>query len=511
MASAFIVQVQSELTQDPNEETAALLRVLIYKTDNTAFGGNVPATPQWSGPLPRIVHVQAILYTSLALSLLSAFLAMLGKQWLNRYASTNVRGSAIERSQNRQRKLNGIVTWYFNYVMESLPVMLQLALLLFACALARYLWGINTTVAFVIIGITAFGLVFYLFILAAGSISVSCPYQTPGSRILRSAASIVAPAASAVSSTIGRGLTRSETVEMVWLNVHDHQPWWSRDNIKPFLRDVLRELLPALATDTRSLGRAIFRSMAASVHRVHSIFPRVSSTRSHPPGQQAFLLDLHCVSWVLHISLDKDDHLSTLKYLTTVVPPTGFDPTLVVDCFEILVDCARGIGNYAAITNRSEQLETVSAVCLLHTFSHLPAADRTSTTLTDVRQRFQSVFPSNTGRDSHPLYHTLGAIHGALYPDRNHRWLDWSNYKPSADEHIVVARGLSRLTWSEFQREEIRKVPRWILRFALHSLSRDPPPESSVVFDCLLITAIDLECDVLEDTITSLDERCVHD
>jgi hypothetical protein len=80
-----------------------------------------------------------ILFASLAASLLSAFLAMLGKQWLNRYQSTDMRGTAIERSQNRQRNLDGVVAWYFDYVLESLPLMLQVALLLLGCALSRYL------------------------------------------------------------------------------------------------------------------------------------------------------------------------------------------------------------------------------------------------------------------------------------------------------------------------------------------------------------------------------------
>src|SRR5258708_39886157 len=131
-----------------------------------------------------MVHVQAILFASLSASLLSAFLAMLGKQWLNRYASTEMRGSAIERGQSRQRKLDGIVAWYFDSVMESLPVMLQAALLLLGCALSRYLWKISATAASVVVGVTLFGVVFYLFVIIAGSASESCPYQTPGSRIL---------------------------------------------------------------------------------------------------------------------------------------------------------------------------------------------------------------------------------------------------------------------------------------------------------------------------------------
>jgi len=44
---------------------------------------------------------------------------MLGKEWLDRYASIDVRGSTIERSHNRQRKLDGIVSWYFDRVIES--------------------------------------------------------------------------------------------------------------------------------------------------------------------------------------------------------------------------------------------------------------------------------------------------------------------------------------------------------------------------------------------------------
>ena len=70
MASAFIIQVQSELQSDPNEETAALLRVLIYKIDNTTFGGDIPTLPQWNGPPQTIIQVQSLLYASLITSFL---------------------------------------------------------------------------------------------------------------------------------------------------------------------------------------------------------------------------------------------------------------------------------------------------------------------------------------------------------------------------------------------------------------------------------------------------------
>jgi len=210
VTSAFIIQVQPQLQSDPNEETAALLRVLIHKIDNTTFGDNVPPIPEWSGPPRIIVQVQAILYASLAASLFSAFLAMLGKQWLNRYASIDMRGSAIERSQNRQRKLDGIVTWYFDYVVELLPLMLQFALLLLGCALSRYLWEIDTTVASVVLGVTSFGVVSYAFIVVAGTASVSCPYQTPGAHALRR---ITPLTLRALRSALRSAFTHSTTIK----------------------------------------------------------------------------------------------------------------------------------------------------------------------------------------------------------------------------------------------------------------------------------------------------------
>ena len=170
MASAFIIVVHSKFRPNPTEETNALLRVIIYKMDDTASGGQVPTIPRWTGPPRMIVQVQAILLASLSASLFSAFLAILAKQWLNLCTPVDMRGTIVERSQYRQLKLGGIITWYFDRVMKLLPLTLQTAFLLLGCALSRYLWEINTTVASVFLGVTSFGVLFYLFIAIAGSV-----------------------------------------------------------------------------------------------------------------------------------------------------------------------------------------------------------------------------------------------------------------------------------------------------------------------------------------------------
>jgi hypothetical protein len=118
------------------------------------------------------------------MSLLAAFVAMLGKQWLNRYLR-HAGGSMIERCADRQRKIDGLEKWPFQLFIESLPVMLQIALLLLSCGLSRYVWSVNISVARVVISFTVLGVIFYLGIVIAGTSSYECPFQTPASTTLR--------------------------------------------------------------------------------------------------------------------------------------------------------------------------------------------------------------------------------------------------------------------------------------------------------------------------------------
>ena len=156
-----------------------VLEIIANSSLGRISAGDAPDFPRWDGPDPATAHVLAILYSSLASSLLAAFIAMLGKQWLNRYGQTETRGSAMDRSRDRQRKIDGMTNWHFALVMECLPLMLQAALLLLGYALSQYLFSIDKTVASVAIGFTSFGLLFYFLIVAAATFSYDCPFQTP--------------------------------------------------------------------------------------------------------------------------------------------------------------------------------------------------------------------------------------------------------------------------------------------------------------------------------------------
>jgi hypothetical protein len=91
----------------------------------------------------------------------------------------------VERCGDRQRKFVGLEKWPFRLFINSLPIMLQIALLLLACGLSRYVWSVNTSVARVVISFTVLGILFYLGIVIAGASSYQCPFQTPASTALR--------------------------------------------------------------------------------------------------------------------------------------------------------------------------------------------------------------------------------------------------------------------------------------------------------------------------------------
>ena len=427
MASAFIIEVNSELKPDPNDETAALLRVLLYKIDNTTFGHTVPALPQWSGPSYTVVQVQAVLFASLAASLISALLAMLAKQWLSRYDSADVKGTTAERAQNRQMKLDGIDTWLFYYVMEALPLMLQIALLLLGCALSRYFWEINFLAASIVLGITLVVATFYYFITVAGTVYESCPYQTP-------------------------------------------------------VVNMIRQILP-----------------------LFGIPPRRRTT-----DQQRKKLDLRCISWILRTSLDKDVHRLALDYLWTIPELPHVEPMLVSDCFNVFIGCVNAYDGVVEIADGSKHLMSTAATGFLRTSYQLLVTDPNRSAMVDLRRNCRKKFELYPCSDfgGLPSGYTMILIHALFNENSILRRITWDYDRPSAPEHALLAQYILKAAQKRYKESRHRKVPRWALRFALYSLSLDPPPPTLVVVECLKIIAIDLDCDI--SSFTASDERYVH-
>ena len=237
-----------------------------------------------------------------------------------------------------------------------------------------------------------------------------------------------------------------------------------------------------------------------------SVRPRDLWSRVRSTFDSQTTLELRSISWILRTSLNEAVRLSTFKYLISIPELHKVDPTLVEDCFHVFIGCI-SLRNGMAVTIRqgSEQLATVSARCFFRTFHHISVTDPTSSVLGSLRKCYNATFPRGTDFRDLPFQHTMTLVHILIEKRLSPGHIEWDNDGLSTQERIPLAWYM--LQAAQVGHETKHKVPRWILRFALHSLSLDPPPPSSVVADCLKVIAIDLDCDVSD--ITATDERCV--
>ena len=185
-----------------------------------------------------------------------------------------------------------------------------------------------------------------------------------------------------------------------------------------------------------------------------------------------------------------------------------FNPLLVVGCFNAFISCINVRDRRVVIKQGLKQLAIVSASSLLRAFHSLSVTDPTSSVLADLHRRYDKVFPQTTSFMGLPFRATMTVMHTLVKEGSSPRRIQWDDYTLSSQEHVPFARYMVAVAQAEYQPVRRGKVPRWILRFALHSLSLDPPPPASVVADCLTIIATDLGCDIFD--IMTLNERCVR-
>jgi Family of unknown function (DUF6535) len=185
--------MQSSLSPITSDTTNALLMILINTVNSSIFPAQQAALPIWTGPSSTTIWIQTLAYTSLSSSLLAAFGAVLGKQWLGHFKTSRFgRGALHERCQRRQKKLDMLETWYFSAIVSTLPLFLQMSLLFFSIALTAHIWTLQHTVASVIMVTMAFGFIFYIFTVVSSLRLPDCPFQTPVSMMLQHAASTLA-------------------------------------------------------------------------------------------------------------------------------------------------------------------------------------------------------------------------------------------------------------------------------------------------------------------------------
>jgi len=308
------------------------------------------------------------------MSLLAAFVAMLGKQWLNRYLR-HTGGSMVERCGDRQRKFDGLGKWPFRLFVEGLPIMLQIALLLLMCGLSRYMWSVNTSVARVVISFTALGVLFYIGIVVAGTSSYECPFQTPASIGLRHLRD------SGIARKLVTSLFPSNVISLIYAMLMDvrqgfvsasrraykitRSPFSREFSLSGAARKVGHHTIILLLRIDRAFGNTKYK-LAQGLRRFRraGLLPTTVEdvTRQPPvpqngPGLRVHVWDLEalqrqnaadarCVCWVLRNITDPEAIDSAIRLASTIRwfdGDSNYDPPFdfIVSTFEACFDSAK--------------------------------------------------------------------------------------------------------------------------------------------------------------------------
>ncbi|KAG9086717.1 hypothetical protein FS749_003431 [Ceratobasidium sp. UAMH 11750] len=189
--TAFLIESKGLLQQDPADASAALLLLIAQSQHRMELGIQPPALNEFPSsptftPLPSARWINGIWFTSLALSLSAALIAMLSKEWLTAYLSSRPR-HAYSHALLRQSRMEGLERWWALHFISLLPSLLHLSLLLFSVGLVIYLWMLDKAIASVIAGVIGLTAIFYGSTAILGAIYDYCPYVTQISGYLQTA------------------------------------------------------------------------------------------------------------------------------------------------------------------------------------------------------------------------------------------------------------------------------------------------------------------------------------
>ena len=462
VTSTFIGVVRSQLQPNYTQLTYDLLAII---ADHK--GLEVPTKPKsdspWTGPNPVLVHIQYILFSSLAASLLAALVAILGKQWLDRYSEVDVRGSLIERSRDRQRKIDGMSSWRFKFIMESLPLMLQAALLLLGYALSNCLYTIDKAVAAAINGFTAAGLLFY-------GAFYNYPFRTLISLIVRL------------------------IIRLVGGHLEGCVGWFRRvfSQVKKWLRPNHSQNLNTVdGWDHTKLVRA-------------GLFNDSPVLLGGGADWDSYVLDANCIAWMFEVSTDADVTLDIIKFIPEIVWHPGIRTTPLERLYDTVVECFDFSSDRPVVIPKLREKAYLSAKALVHIAVQRKCMDKTSD-----EEAFMSIpsRPKIIGYEGDPdLESTLEMVEG-IFGTRDPGKIPWQSFSFTDPHRAWIGRILLYRAYESLKEDD--PLPDDIKEFILHSLQARRPPPASVVTSCLLMVGLLLEVKLKFDKQPVTDKRLV--
>lgn len=164
----------------PGHDECLLQRILERLPETNIVDRGVPAAQTIADafkPPSSAICLNTWWVSALVFSLFAALVGLLSKQWLRECLR---RGSASPRSaaRLRQYRFEGLTRWRAAYIIGSMPMMLETALIIFLVGLVEFLWTLDDMVAGINTLIVVMALSFYLGTMVIPSFAPGSPFRS---------------------------------------------------------------------------------------------------------------------------------------------------------------------------------------------------------------------------------------------------------------------------------------------------------------------------------------------
>ena len=340
--------------------------------------------------------------------------------------------------------MDGMYTWHFGLVMEFSRLMLQGALLLFGCALSDYLFSIDKAVASIVIGFTAFGILFYLLTVFAATFYWDCPFQTPLSLILR-----------------------------LVFRPRDHGRKKKR------------------GPNDNSLDHHIKLPMTYTPDQPPSLFDQETDL-------EEYVLDSECIARMFQTSIDADVSMAIMRFIPEIVWHAGIQTTPVEKLYDTVVDCFDHSSGYPVVIPKLRDNAYLGARALVHL-----AIQRKCIGNDSDQDGYRTIGFKHDGEDP-DLESTLGIIDRVCGFSISEP-MRWEKFSFTVPHHAWMSHILLYRAWDSIMAGQ--PLPDDTREFVLHSLRSDPPPPTPIVADCLFIVGLVIGIELHIDDLLVVDKR----
>lgn len=309
VVTTFSVQSYPALSPPSPDPSVAILAQISAQLNNLQINGQTITSTQppaqgpvtsSSVPAPLII-VNTLWFTSLIFSLVSASIGILLKQWLREYEYDHViKASIEEKLRLRQLRYDSLERWRVKEIVMLLPVLLQIALIMFLIGLVELAWTLNPIVAAFVITFVTVALVFTAVTTVLPAVFMACPYRSPQARLFFHLWQWMKSSCKAVSGVLrntilpfSRSIVES-TNELSYRPLHDWSRWEDLSIDQSwFVLDahILRAVRTAYAGAAFGKLHTTIRPIA--VNALGTNWPNFSDTEQCPSGELAKSLDEH--------------------------------------------------------------------------------------------------------------------------------------------------------------------------------------------------------------------------